>query len=100
MLEVSFRVDKILGRRLLQNVDTLDGAWYEAEYRYEQRGAEWWAVLSRVVEVLPPLTPHMFGSDCRLPMMREDGTTDIEAEIRQRRKEWKAINAKTEILHV
>lgn len=94
MLKVIIPVDEPLGARMCQAIDTGDGAMYQAIYRYEQRGAQWVAVLDRLVEKMPPTPPQArrFDDQCRLPMMRPDGSPDWEAEAAQRRKEWAEVN--------
>ncbi len=81
------------GRCLTETACTQDGACYELTYRYEQRGREYWAVLSAVGEIMPPATPQAkgFSENTRLPMM-ENGSYSVTLEAAQRRKEWAAIN--------
>lgn len=76
-------------------LSTADGALYNAYYRYERRGHEWWAVLTRIEEIMPPATPQTRRLDdqARCHMMAQDGSLDFEAEAAQRRKEWADLNA-------
>lgn len=94
LLNVSFKVSKVTGDMAVMPLETQDGAHYKALYRYEQRGAEFWAVLQSVEEIMPPATPQVrrFDEGARLPMMREDGSTDWAAEAEQRRREWLEVN--------
>jgi hypothetical protein len=91
-VRVSFRVEAPLAAHCVMPITTADGAWYEAVYRYERRGAEWWAVLERLNEIMPPATPEVrtFDDTARLHMMHADGSLDFTAEAEQRRKEWAA----------
>ena len=85
-----FRVDRPLGNRTLMPYVTTEDAWYEAIYRYERRGAAWWAVLDRVIEIMPAATPQLrrHYDHGRLPMRHADGSLDFAAEAEQRRREW------------
>ena len=92
-LLVSFTVERPLGARAVLPVTTADGAWYDALYRYERRGAQWWAVLEALNEIMPASTPQLLRQDdtARLHLMHEDGSYDFVAEAAQRRKEWAAL---------
>lgn len=94
LLKVSFAVARVRGARLVVPVETADGASYNAEYRYEKRGDEFWAVLDCVKETMPAATPQVrrFDDGARLSMMHEDGSTDWQAEAEQRRREWIEVN--------
>lgn len=92
-IRVSFKIDRPRGTRLEQPISTADDAMYTLRYRYERRGAEWWAVLESAQEVMPPITPQAnpLNDNSRLPMMDRYGfSATLEAE--QRRKEWAEIN--------
>lgn len=91
---ISHRVDRPLGVEAVMPVVTDDGAWYDAFYRYEQRGEEWWCVLDRLVEIMPATTPQAKRMDdqVRLHVVHEDGSFDFEGEAALRRQEWAKIN--------
>jgi hypothetical protein len=94
-VKVSFRVDALKGSEAIMPLITADGAWYEAFYRYEQRGREWWAVLSRVEEIMPPTPPQLQTRDesVRLHVMHNDGSLDFDGEAARRKREWAEVNA-------
>lgn len=100
-VKISFAVNEPLGAEALLPLCTEDDAWYEARYRYEKRGPQWWAVLVSVEEIMPALTPQanllVCGEAARLHMMHPDGSYDFTAEAEQRRIEWLAVNAAEEV---
>lgn len=95
-VKLSFPVDQPLGVEAVMPLTTADGAWYQAHYRYELRGSQWWSVLKSIEEIMPALTPQadwrVLGDDARLHMMDEHGAMDFTAEAKQRRREWREVN--------
>ena len=95
LLQLSFRLGASvipLAPHLVQAMSTIDGAMYNVFYRIERRGSEYWAVLERVEETMPPRTPQIstFTDQDRLPMR------DMSEEVEQRRLEWADVNSKME----
>ena len=92
-LQLSFQLSPLfapLSPHFVKSVSTVDSAMYNLLYRVERRGPEYWAVLERVEETMPPRTPQMgtFTDQDRLPM------PDMYEEVEQRRLEWADVNSK------
>lgn len=94
-VKITFPVERPLGNRGVLPVVTAEDAWYDAIYRYEVRGKQWWAILDRLEEIMPARPPQasaLAGDDGRLHLMRADGSLDVAAEAEQRRREWAQVN--------
>lgn len=89
------------GSQLVQNFEAANGGTFSAIYDYvsgstrqDRKGRRMIVdatyALSRVEEMLPPRPPQIqgFSDDVRLPMMDENGYSDITAEAEQRKAEW------------
>ena len=92
-LQLSFQLSPLfapLAPHFVKSASTVDGAMYNLLYRVERRGPEYWAVLERVEEIMPPHTPQTstFTDQDRLPM------PDMSEEVEQRRLEWADVNSK------
>lgn len=93
-IQLSFSVTVPTASHAILPASTLDGAVYTLVYRYERRGLQWWAVLDRMIETMPPNTPQIssFTDADRLPILDEYGLSTV-LEAKQRCKEWADINS-------
>jgi hypothetical protein len=79
--------------RVVEPMACKGGGLADAIYRYVGKHKDKQHSIYRlesVQEWMPPKHPSLnpYDNNARLPMMRNDGTLDIEAEAAMRRREW------------